>query len=370
MSQPLVGVIMGSRSDWDTMRHACDALDALGVPHEVQVVSAHRTPDRLFEYASEAEGRGLKVIIAGAGGAAHLPGMVASKTVLPVLGVPVQVTRATGSRLAVVDRADAGRSARGDLGHRGRGRNQRRAAGGPDARRRTIPKSGKRSARTRVRELEQSRRTPTPAGLLAATGGEVRDEPKDGLAAQSASMRVGILGGGQLARMLALEGIPLGHRFTFLEPSADPPASALGTVIKAPYDDPDGLARIAACADVVTYEFENVPAGSADLPGRAASGAPSSGPALASRPGPVGGKTNVQRTGHPDRPLPPPRHGSPTSNTALETTGLPAVIKTRRFGYDGKGQVVARSHAQGRGRAGRRSAPASSPKASSTSSGS
>ena len=90
MSQPLVGVIMGSRSDWDTMRHACDALDALGVPHEVQVVSAHRTPDRLFEYASEAEGRGLKVIIAGAGGAAHLPGMVASKTVLPVLGVPVQ----------------------------------------------------------------------------------------------------------------------------------------------------------------------------------------------------------------------------------------------------------------------------------------
>ena len=90
MSQPLVGVIMGSRSDWDTMRHACDALDALGVPHEVEVVSAHRTPDRLFEYASEAEGRGLKVIIAGAGGAAHLPGMVASKTVLPVLGVPVQ----------------------------------------------------------------------------------------------------------------------------------------------------------------------------------------------------------------------------------------------------------------------------------------
>ncbi|MCY4399418.1 MAG: 5-(carboxyamino)imidazole ribonucleotide mutase [Gemmatimonadetes bacterium] len=90
MSQPLVGVIMGSRSDWDTMKHACDALDALGVPHEVQVVSAHRTPDRLFEYASTAEERGLKVIIAGAGGAAHLPGMVASKTVLPVLGVPVQ----------------------------------------------------------------------------------------------------------------------------------------------------------------------------------------------------------------------------------------------------------------------------------------
>ena len=104
MSQPLVGVIMGSRSDWDTMRHACDTLDALGVPHEVQVVSAHRTPDRLFEYASEAEGRGLKVIIAGAGGAAHLPGMVASKTVLPVLGVPVQsrALRGLDSLLSIV----------------------------------------------------------------------------------------------------------------------------------------------------------------------------------------------------------------------------------------------------------------------------
>lgn len=90
MSQPIVGVIMGSRSDWETMRNAVDTLESLGVPHEVRVVSAHRTPDLLFEYAGTAESRGLEVIIAGAGGAAHLPGMVASKTVLPVLGVPVQ----------------------------------------------------------------------------------------------------------------------------------------------------------------------------------------------------------------------------------------------------------------------------------------
>jgi len=88
--RPLVGVIMGSRSDWETLSHAAATLEQLGIPHEVRVVSAHRTPDLLFEYATSAEARGLEVIIAGAGGAAHLPGMTASKAVLPVLGVPVQ----------------------------------------------------------------------------------------------------------------------------------------------------------------------------------------------------------------------------------------------------------------------------------------
>ena len=87
---PLVGVVMGSRSDWDTMQHAVAKLEALGVPFEVQVVSAHRTPDLLFTYAESASGRGLRAIIAGAGGAAHLPGMLAAKTAVPVLGVPVQ----------------------------------------------------------------------------------------------------------------------------------------------------------------------------------------------------------------------------------------------------------------------------------------
>jgi 5-(carboxyamino)imidazole ribonucleotide mutase len=88
--KPLVGVIMGSRSDWETMSNVAETLDALGVSYETRVVSAHRTPDLMFDYASSAEERGIEVIIAGAGGAAHLPGMTASKTVLPVLGVPVQ----------------------------------------------------------------------------------------------------------------------------------------------------------------------------------------------------------------------------------------------------------------------------------------
>jgi len=89
-SAPLVGIIMGSTSDWETMRHAAETLEKLGVAHETRVVSAHRTPERMFDYARSAEGRGLKVIIAGAGGAAHLPGMTASLTALPVLGVPVE----------------------------------------------------------------------------------------------------------------------------------------------------------------------------------------------------------------------------------------------------------------------------------------
>lgn len=102
--KPLVGVIMGSKSDWPTMQNAVEMLTLLEVPHEVKVVSAHRTPDLMFEYAEGAQARGLKVIIAGAGGAAHLPGMVASKTVVPVLGVPIQSKALSGqdSLLSIV----------------------------------------------------------------------------------------------------------------------------------------------------------------------------------------------------------------------------------------------------------------------------
>ncbi|AJC45121.1 5-(carboxyamino)imidazole ribonucleotide mutase [Xanthomonas sacchari] len=101
---PLVGIVMGSRSDWETMQHAAQKLDALGVPYEVKVVSAHRTPDVLFSYAEQASGRGLRAIVAGAGGAAHLPGMLAAKTAVPVLGVPVQSKALNGmdSLLSIV----------------------------------------------------------------------------------------------------------------------------------------------------------------------------------------------------------------------------------------------------------------------------
>ncbi|MES1942814.1 phosphoribosylaminoimidazole carboxylase catalytic subunit [Salinisphaera sp. PC39] len=104
MSDPVVGIVMGSRSDWPTLRHASDVLAELDVPHECRVVSAHRTPDRMFAYAEAAAGRGLRAIIAGAGGAAHLPGMLAAKTALPVLGVPVRSSALSGldSLLSIV----------------------------------------------------------------------------------------------------------------------------------------------------------------------------------------------------------------------------------------------------------------------------
>jgi len=104
VTEPLVGVIMGSRSDWETMRHTAETLDGLGIPFEQRVVSAHRTPDLLFDYAASAESRGLRILVAGAGGAAHLPGMAASKTTLPVLGVPVESKALSGmdSLLSIV----------------------------------------------------------------------------------------------------------------------------------------------------------------------------------------------------------------------------------------------------------------------------
>ncbi len=104
MSDPVIGVVMGSQSDWETMRNACEILDALDIPYETRIISAHRTPDRMFDYAAAAADRGLHAIIAGAGGAAHLPGMLAAKTRVPVLGVPVQSSTLSGwdSLLSIV----------------------------------------------------------------------------------------------------------------------------------------------------------------------------------------------------------------------------------------------------------------------------
>ena len=135
--KPLVGVVMGSKSDYEVLSAAVEILRALEIPHEARIVSAHRTPDWLFKYAETARERGLRVIIAGAGGAAHLPGMLAAKTLVPVLGVPVPATAAEWNGLAAFDRADAQGRASGNARDRQAGRGQCGAAGGRDSGRTT-----------------------------------------------------------------------------------------------------------------------------------------------------------------------------------------------------------------------------------------
>ena len=241
---------MGSRSDWETMRHACETLQALGVPFEQQVVSAHRTPDLLFEYAAGAEARGLQVPIAGAGGAAHLPGMAAAKTALPVLGVPVESKTLKGmdSLLSIVQ-MPAGIPV-GDARDRPRGRCQRGPARGGD--RRAFGRGRPRAPCAVPRRADGvgARRIPIP--LLI----------------------VGVIGGGQLGRMLALAGIPLGLSFRFLDPAAARRPREVGELLVGAYDDPELLDRLADGAAVVTYEFENVPVDAARrvgaVPGAAA----------------------------------------------------------------------------------------------------
>ena len=131
---PLASVIMGSRSDLPTMRHAAEVLRELGVPHEVRIVSAHRTPELMSEFAKSAKDRGVKVIIAGAGGAAHLPGMVAANTILPVIGVPVESSALSGLDFFVIDCPNAARGASGDSGDRAVRRGQCGFAGSTDYR--------------------------------------------------------------------------------------------------------------------------------------------------------------------------------------------------------------------------------------------
>ena len=182
MSEPQVGIIMGCRSDWETMRHAADTLEAPGTSHEVKVVSAHRTPKRLYDYAANAEARGLKLIIAGAGGAAHLPGMAAAMTALPVLGVPVESKALKGmdSLLSIVQMPagiPVGTLAIGSP-----------AQSTPGARR-SDPRQLGRGACARLDAYRETDRRSRYARMIVAPG-----------------CNIGIIGGGPLGRMLQGRG--------------------------------------------------------------------------------------------------------------------------------------------------------------------
>src|SRR6266705_2717536 len=243
-----VAIIMGSQSDWTTLRHAAETLTALGIDYDARIVSAHRTPERLYEFARGARAAGFKVIIAGAGGAAHLPGMTAAMTILPVFGVPVE------SR--------------------------------------------------------------------ALSPGAV----------------VGILGGGQLGSMLAMAAARLGLKAHIYSP--DPQSCALEVVRRhtlADYGDEAALDGFAREVDVITYEFENVPADAAMFLASRRPVMPDPS-VLAATQDCLIEKDFIAGLGVANAPF--VRVDSPAElSRAIETIGRPAVLKTRRFGYDGKSQV-------------------------------
>ena len=257
----LVGVVMGSKSDWETMRHAAEVLAELGVPVESKVVSAHRTPERLFQYGRDAEGRGLEVIIAGAGGAAHLPGMLAAISILPVLGVPVESKSLKGwIRCSRSSRCRAEcPSARWPSALRGpptRGcwpRPSWRGSTRPSAR------IWRGSARLRPKpwESRQYEREPQPAG-----SGRRSSRARAGSSVLYPPASLGVIGSGQLGRMFvqagAADGLPRRrperHRAT--TPAAQ---VAHWTVIGRP-DHLPALRAFADAAEAVTVEFENVSA--------------------------------------------------------------------------------------------------------------
>ena len=239
MGAPLVGIIMGSTSDWETMRHAAETLDALGVAHETKVVSAHRTPKRLYDYAHSAKERGLKLIIAGAGGAAHLPGMAASMTALPVLGVPIESKALKGmdSLLSIVQMpagVPVGTLAIGKAG----------AINAALARRRD-PRQPGRGARRPARGVARK------ADRLGGRNARMTLAP---------GSTIGIIGGGQLGRMLSIAAANarLSNATSSIRtkrrarPMSPPPSPA------PRFDDVDALRRFGEAVDVVTYEFENV----------------------------------------------------------------------------------------------------------------
>ena len=249
MDGPKVGVIMGSQSDWATLHHTADTLAALDIAHETRIVSAHRTPDRLAAYAKQAAGRGIAVIIAGAGGAAHLPGMCAAWTTLPVLGVPVesQALKGMDSLLSIVQ-MPAG-IPRGHPGDRSSGRGEcgpaRRVDPGVVG-----PSVGRPPCRLPGRANRRRRR---------AAGGLM-----DGPLPPNAT--IGIVGGGQLGRMSAMAAARLGYRCHILTPETDSPASQVSArTFQGDYEDPALLRAFAESVDVITFEFENVSAEGLEL---------------------------------------------------------------------------------------------------------
>ena len=323
-AQP-VAIIMGSQSDWATMRHAAETLDALGIAHEARIVSAHRTPDRLFAFAKDAETAGFKVIIAGAGGAAHLPGMTAALTPLPVFGVPVESKALSGqdSLLSIVQMPAGIPVGTLAIGRAGRG--QRR----PARRRRAGPRRAALAERLDAYRARQTGRSPNAPTTSA------RHEPA------AARRQLGILGGGQLARMMALAAAAR-HRMPYLRArtATAPPSTSARASRSRPMTtrrrSPPSPTRSTSSPmssrmcppTTAAFLAARVPV----LPGARA---------LAITQDRLSEKTFVTELGLATRRFPRRRRAGDLA-AAVADLGRPGVLKTRRFGYDGKGQAMIR----------------------------
>lgn len=325
-----IAIVMGSQSDWETMRHAAETLTALGLACEKRIVSAHRTPDRLFAFAKGAKAAGFKVIIAGAGGAAHLPGMTAALTELPVFGVPIESKALSGvdSLYSIVQMPagiPVGTLAIGKAGAINAALLAASVLALGD------PALSARLAAWRKQQTDAVGEQPEEIGVSSIRQAKLK--PGD---------TIGILGGGQLGRMLAMAAARLGLRCQVFSPDPDSPAfDVVLNATCAEYADVEALELFANDVDVITYEFENVPAATALL-------------LSARRPVLPNRKileTTQDRLAEKDfvrqLSIGTADYADVSSATALRTAlvkiGFPAVIKTRRFGYDGKGQAIIRA---------------------------
>ena len=320
MPQPLVGIVMGSDSDWETMQAAARQLAQLDIPFESRVVSAHRTPDLLFEYAATAAGRGLKCIIAGAGGAAHLPGMLASKTSLPILGVPVSSRQLKGidSLLSIVQMPAGIPVATFAIGEAGAINAALYAA--------AILALGDEALATKLTALRDAQ-TQRVLGLSLP-------DPLDpaGRHARRAGRRAA---GAHVRAPGPRHGLP--RRRARARPRS-PAGQVADHQIVASYDDPGALDQLAEQCAAITTEFENVPAPALE---RLAARLPVS-------PSPASVAVAQERAAEKDflagagfRTAPFARVSREADFTeALKAIGVPALLKTSRLGYDGKGQAL------------------------------
>ena len=319
----LVGVVMGSSSDWEVMRHAVELLREFEIPVKAEVLSAHRMPFDMLEYGKSAAGRGLKIIIAGAGGAAHLPGMLAASTELPVLGVPVPSRHLAGqdSLLSIVQMPRGIPVATFAIGE----------AGAVNAALFAIAILALYDQALAVR-LEGYRKLQTEAarghGPARLTGMQPMLAPGSWL---------GLLGGGQLGRMFAMAAQSLGFRVLLLDPDPNSPASAVcDQQIVAAYDDVLALDRLAERASAITTEFENVPARSLARLASTRLVTPAS-TSVAIAQDRISEKRFISAAGA--RVAPHHVITSVADFDAAPASLYPGVLKASRLGYDGKGQA-------------------------------